>query len=123
MAPKEVFSYDLSSGENMVDMTFTDYSAFTSTDMIDFLFRFRAGTIIHNSIGSDRAYFANASNTGAWGKIVATYSHEPAPEPGALALLAAGLFGIGLRRKRGKYFPVRCYALTLLSDKHLRNKN
>lgn len=102
MDPGEVFSYDLGSGENIVDMTITDYSAFTSGEMIDFLFSFRAETIIRNFIESDRAYFANSSNTGAWGKIVATYTYEPAPvpEPGALALLTAGLLGVGLRRKR-----------------------
>ena len=103
MDPGEAFNFDLSSGVRGGDMSITDYSAFTSGEMIDFRFFFRAETVIRNFVESGRETFANTSNTGAWGKIVATYTYEPAPvpEPGTLVILAAGLLGFGLRRKQG----------------------
>ena len=102
MDPGEVFNFDLSNARS-ADMSIFDYSAFTTDDMIGFRFYFGAETVIRNFVESGRETFLNTSNTGAWGKIVATYSYEPAPvpEPGALILLSAGLLGFGLRRKQG----------------------
>lgn len=105
LAPGEVFNYDLSSGEKSGLMSVFDLSAFTTGNMVDFIFNFSALTFIDNDVNSGTGDFRNSFDTGTWGKVEVTYTYDTdveVPEPAPLAILALGLMGLSLRHKQKK---------------------
>ena len=103
LSPGEIFTYDLSSGEQSGAMNVTDFSAFTSGSAVDFLFSAFAITNILNDVESGTGFFTNSFKTGSWGKVEVTYTYtSEVPEPASIGILALGLMGLGLRNKRKK---------------------
>ena len=106
LAENDVFSYNTTSSEKFLSLTFTgtDLSKFTAGDDIDFTF----STDILNNFKNDSQgainNFTNVNKTASWGKVEIAYSYDDVitavPEPGTLAILALGLVGFAAKRKR-----------------------
>ncbi|MDX2367010.1 MAG: PEP-CTERM sorting domain-containing protein [Colwellia sp.] len=105
MAPGSTFSFALTSGELSSSLTGVDIADFNTGSAVDFNFTGLPVTFLSNGLASGTGDFINNVSTGSWGKVEVEYTYTAAPvttvsEPGSLAILALGLTGFALRRKK-----------------------
>ncbi len=106
MAPGDIFTYNLSSGEITSALSGVILSAFTTGSTVDFNFSAFATTTINNDVESGTGFFTNSFNTGSWGKVEVDYTYTATPPtagvpiPGTLALVGLGLGLLAMRARK-----------------------